>query len=165
MTLDDFISTHGLPEHYAESARQHYLPFANWVYDRIRESDRDTFVLGINGAQGFKARGGFRNDEIDTWLTGFQHSGYEGRLYQRCVAGGDENVLTAAVDNRRLNSGQGTAGVRLIGDDGGVAVRQLLRLVGHDVNFIEEPLEGVKDMIDHRFVGQGNQRFFASAEA
>ena len=52
MTLDDFISTHGLPEHYAESARQHYLPFANWVYDRIRESDRDTFVLGINGAQG-----------------------------------------------------------------------------------------------------------------
>jgi D-glycerate 3-kinase len=52
MKLDDFLSAHGLPEHYAESARQHYLRFADWLYDRIRGSDRNTFVLGINGAQG-----------------------------------------------------------------------------------------------------------------
>ena len=52
MKLDDFIKTHGLPASYAASAEQHFLPFADWLYDRIRTSDADTFVLGINGAQG-----------------------------------------------------------------------------------------------------------------
>ena len=52
MNLDDFISRHGLPAIYSESAERCYLPLADWLYDRIRSSDGDAFVLGINGAQG-----------------------------------------------------------------------------------------------------------------
>ena len=52
MKLDDFIGRHGLPASYAASAEQHYFPFADWLYYRIRPFDGDTFVLGINGAQG-----------------------------------------------------------------------------------------------------------------
>lgn len=52
MRLDDFINRHGLPASYAASAERHYLPFADWLYGRIGTSDGDTFVLGINGAQG-----------------------------------------------------------------------------------------------------------------
>lgn len=52
MKLDDFINAHGLPEGYAESAEAHYLPFADWLYDRIRAAGGDTLILGINGAQG-----------------------------------------------------------------------------------------------------------------
>lgn len=52
MRLDDFTNRHGLPKSYAASAENHYLPFADWLYGRIGTSDGNTFVLGINGAQG-----------------------------------------------------------------------------------------------------------------
>ena len=52
MKLDDFMQAHGLPQSYAASAEQHYVPFADWLYDKVRASGGGTFVLGINGAQG-----------------------------------------------------------------------------------------------------------------
>lgn len=52
MKIDAFISRHGLPESYAASAENHYLPFADWLHGRIGTAAGNTFVLGINGAQG-----------------------------------------------------------------------------------------------------------------
>ncbi len=52
MILDGFCQRHGLPERYLESARQYFLPFADWLEDRIAEHGGKTYVLGLNGAQG-----------------------------------------------------------------------------------------------------------------
>lgn len=52
MNLDEFISRHTLPSAYAESAGRCYLPFADWLLDKMHSFDGNTFILGINGAQG-----------------------------------------------------------------------------------------------------------------
>lgn len=52
MKLDDFVREHHLPDAFVTSARKYYLPFADWVEDRLAEQSGQTFVLGINGAQG-----------------------------------------------------------------------------------------------------------------
>ena len=52
VNLDRFIRQNGLPDAFAESAERCYLPFAEWLEARLIEKHGDTFVLGINGAQG-----------------------------------------------------------------------------------------------------------------
>ena len=52
MILDEFCQQHGLPEQYVESARRYFLPFADWLEDRVADYGDKTYVLGLNGAQG-----------------------------------------------------------------------------------------------------------------
>lgn len=52
MNLDEFCQQHGLPESYRESARRSFLPFADWLEDRMAKHGDRTYVLGLNGAQG-----------------------------------------------------------------------------------------------------------------
>ena len=52
MNLDRFIQQNDLPDVFAESAKRCYLPFADWLEARLVEQNGDTYVLGINGAQG-----------------------------------------------------------------------------------------------------------------
>lgn len=52
MKLDDFIREQHLPDDFATSAQKYYLPFADWVEDRLTVQSGHTFILGINGAQG-----------------------------------------------------------------------------------------------------------------
>lgn len=52
MILDRFCQRHGLPESYLASARDYFLPFADWLEGRMAKHDGKTYVLGLNGAQG-----------------------------------------------------------------------------------------------------------------
>ena len=52
MNLNRFIQQNGLPEAFAASAERCYLPFAGWLEAQMAEHHGDTYVLGINGAQG-----------------------------------------------------------------------------------------------------------------
>ena len=52
MNLDRFIQQNGLPDVFAESAERCFLPFADWLEARLAKHHGDTYVLGINGAQG-----------------------------------------------------------------------------------------------------------------
>lgn len=52
MNLARFIAQHGLPAAYADSAERFFLPLARWLVSRLRAHGGQTFVLGINGAQG-----------------------------------------------------------------------------------------------------------------
>ena len=52
VNLDFFIAQNDLPRKFAESAERCYLPFADWLEARLAEKHGDTYVLGINGAQG-----------------------------------------------------------------------------------------------------------------
>ncbi len=52
MNLDKFIRQNGLPELFSESAKRYYLPYAEWLDARVAEKHGETYVLGINGAQG-----------------------------------------------------------------------------------------------------------------
>lgn len=42
----------GLPDAFAKSAERCYLPYAEWLDARVAENNGETYVLGINGAQG-----------------------------------------------------------------------------------------------------------------
>lgn len=42
----------GLPDAFSESASGYYLPFADWLDTRVAAKEGETYVLGINGAQG-----------------------------------------------------------------------------------------------------------------
>jgi D-glycerate 3-kinase len=48
--LEEFISSHELPESFLVVARDHYLPIAAWIAADSREAGHR--VLGINGSQG-----------------------------------------------------------------------------------------------------------------
>ncbi len=50
--LDSFIQQNGLPAEYSESAERCYIPYAEWLNARVAEKAGQTYVLGINGAQG-----------------------------------------------------------------------------------------------------------------
>jgi len=50
--LEDFIRAHQLPDAFAETAERCYLPLAEWVESKLAAHDGETYVLGINGAQG-----------------------------------------------------------------------------------------------------------------
>ncbi len=52
MNLDTFIQRNSLPAVYAESAECCYLPYAEWLNARVAANAGETYVLGINGAQG-----------------------------------------------------------------------------------------------------------------
>ena len=52
MNLDKFIQRNGLPDVFSQSAERFYLPFADWLDARVTENHGETYVLGINGAQG-----------------------------------------------------------------------------------------------------------------
>lgn len=52
MNLDQFIRQNDLPAVFAASAQRCYLPFADWLEGQLAERQGDTYVLGINGAQG-----------------------------------------------------------------------------------------------------------------
>ena len=52
VNLDGFINSNHLPAEYADSAERCYLPFADWVEEQISARQGETYVLGINGAQG-----------------------------------------------------------------------------------------------------------------
>lgn len=52
MNLEHFIRQHRLPDAYADSARRFFLPFADWVEQRVAANAGRTLVLGVNGAQG-----------------------------------------------------------------------------------------------------------------
>ncbi|MBT8084070.1 MAG: kinase [Woeseia sp.] len=52
VNLTRFIQQHGLPEVFSESAERCYLPFAEWLEAQLAEKRGETYVLGINGAQG-----------------------------------------------------------------------------------------------------------------
>ena len=52
MNLNKFIQQNGLPDVFSESAERCYLPFAEWLDARVAEKQGETYVLGINGAQG-----------------------------------------------------------------------------------------------------------------
>ncbi len=52
MNLDKFIRQNGLPAAFSESAERCYLPYAEWLEARLTENHGETYVLGINGAQG-----------------------------------------------------------------------------------------------------------------
>ncbi|MDZ7769120.1 MAG: kinase [Woeseiaceae bacterium] len=48
--LPQFIKAHSLPAEFSITAQRHYLPFADWLSRRARQTA--PFLLGINGAQG-----------------------------------------------------------------------------------------------------------------
>ena len=48
--LDRFLQLHKLPESFRRTAEEHYLPVADWLTARCKSGE--TFLLGINGAQG-----------------------------------------------------------------------------------------------------------------
>ncbi len=52
VNLTEFIQRNGLPDVFAESAQRCYLPFAEWLEVRLKGNQGETFVLGVNGAQG-----------------------------------------------------------------------------------------------------------------
>jgi len=52
VNLNEFIQRHQLPDAYAESAQQFFLPFAEWLERCVAENGDKTYVLGLNGAQG-----------------------------------------------------------------------------------------------------------------
>jgi D-glycerate 3-kinase len=52
VNLDTFMQQHGLPDAFSESAGSFYLPFADWLDTRVAANAGETYVLGINGAQG-----------------------------------------------------------------------------------------------------------------
>ena len=52
MKLDEFIQRNGLPDVFSRSVERCYLPFAEWLEARVAEHNGETYVLGINGAQG-----------------------------------------------------------------------------------------------------------------
>ena len=52
MNLANFIEHSHLPASYAESAERCYLPFGDWLEEQLVEQQGETYVLGINGAQG-----------------------------------------------------------------------------------------------------------------
>ncbi len=52
MNLDKFIRQNGLPDSFSESAERCYLPFAEWLDSRVAANRGETYVLGVNGAQG-----------------------------------------------------------------------------------------------------------------
>jgi D-glycerate 3-kinase len=52
VNLDTFIERKTLPAGFSESAERCYLPYAEWLNARMAEKGRETYILGINGAQG-----------------------------------------------------------------------------------------------------------------
>jgi len=50
--LEEFIRAHRLPDAFTATANRWYLPLAEWVESRLVANAGETFVLGINGAQG-----------------------------------------------------------------------------------------------------------------
>jgi D-glycerate 3-kinase len=52
VNLDKFIQQNGLPDVFSESAERCYLPYAEWLDVRVAANHGETYVLGINGAQG-----------------------------------------------------------------------------------------------------------------
>jgi len=52
MNLERFIQKNGLPSVFSGSAQRCYLPFAEWLEERLAANNGETHVLGINGAQG-----------------------------------------------------------------------------------------------------------------
>lgn len=48
--IEDFVAHQGLPPAYADLARRHYAPLAQWLYRQWQ--DNGAYVIGINGAQG-----------------------------------------------------------------------------------------------------------------
>lgn len=52
MNLEKFIERHRLPAAFVESAEQCYFPYAKWLETQLASKPNETYVLGINGAQG-----------------------------------------------------------------------------------------------------------------
>jgi D-glycerate 3-kinase len=52
VNLDQFIQQNRLPDVFVESAERCYLPFAEWLDVEVAEKLGESYVLGINGAQG-----------------------------------------------------------------------------------------------------------------
>jgi D-glycerate 3-kinase len=52
VNLDSFLQKNRLPAAYADSAQRCYLPFCEWLNDRVAAKNGTSYVLGINGAQG-----------------------------------------------------------------------------------------------------------------
>ena len=52
MNLDTFVQQNRLPADFSESANRCYLPYAEWLNARVAKNGGETYVLGINGAQG-----------------------------------------------------------------------------------------------------------------
>lgn len=52
MNLERFIKQHRLPAGYADSVQRCYLPFCSWLENALAARHGETYVLGINGAQG-----------------------------------------------------------------------------------------------------------------
>ncbi|NNC78389.1 MAG: hypothetical protein HKN77_10530 [Woeseiaceae bacterium] len=52
MNLDSFIQRNRLPDEFAESAENYFFPFAEWLQTQLAGKHGETYVLGVNGAQG-----------------------------------------------------------------------------------------------------------------
>ena len=52
MNLASFIEQNHLPARYTDSAERCYLPFGDWLEEQLVTQQGETYVLGINGAQG-----------------------------------------------------------------------------------------------------------------
>ena len=52
MKLDDFLRRHRLPDAFAATAREYFVPLADRLRDRIALRGERAMVLGISGAQG-----------------------------------------------------------------------------------------------------------------
>lgn len=50
--VESLLVSDSLPASYAEDANEWFLPLADELMQRMQSSDRQTYVLGINGAQG-----------------------------------------------------------------------------------------------------------------
>ncbi|HNP34825.1 MAG TPA: kinase [Woeseiaceae bacterium] len=50
--MEAFLARHQLPAAFIETATRYYMPFAEWLEQRLVVRNTPGFVLGINGAQG-----------------------------------------------------------------------------------------------------------------